>query len=256
MLKYIFINGDDFGISDKTSKIIARFIQSGYIDSTSVMVNMPNAENAYALAEEQSFVNKIGLHLNFIEGYALSDKMKKCSLFCDSDGFFNREYKRHRFKRIKLSNAEKQAVYDETEAQIKRFIELGYTYTKLDSHQGIHTDVSLMPIIFSVCKKYGFTYVRRSPNFNINTTKKKLRRAVRKISDSMILRSGIKTSNWFGNIKDIKEFPEILNNDGTLEIMVHPQFKNGQVYIDYFSGCLLQDYMPILDMISSYKDKL
>ena len=74
MRKKIIINADDFGITRAVSDAIINVYQNRSLTSTSLMVNMPAAEYAAALAKERPELG-VGLHFNITEGCPLSSEM-------------------------------------------------------------------------------------------------------------------------------------------------------------------------------------
>ena len=54
-----------------------------------LMVNMEYSEDAIKLSSDHGFFENVGLHLNFAEGFPLSEDIKKEAIFCNEDGRFN-----------------------------------------------------------------------------------------------------------------------------------------------------------------------
>ena len=74
-------NADDFGKSTEINNAILTCFKDGLIDRTTIMVNMPGADEAAELAREEGFFDKVGLHLNLTEGEPLTDEIKQNPLF-------------------------------------------------------------------------------------------------------------------------------------------------------------------------------
>lgn len=81
----IIINADDFGLTKPINSAIIELAKLGVISSTTVMVNMPYAEEVIDLTSINNL--GIGLHLNLTEGRPMSDPAMVTSLI-NSDGFF------------------------------------------------------------------------------------------------------------------------------------------------------------------------
>ena len=65
-VRYLIVNGDDFGMSPPVSRGIIEAHRRGILTSTSLMVNRPAAEEAAALAREAPRLG-VGLHLELEE---------------------------------------------------------------------------------------------------------------------------------------------------------------------------------------------
>ena len=51
----VVINADDFGISAEVNRAVVECFRRGLINRTTIMVNMPEAEDAKRLAQENGF---------------------------------------------------------------------------------------------------------------------------------------------------------------------------------------------------------
>ena len=76
----IIINADDFGLSKDVNEAIDICIKKDYIQRTTLMVNMPQTLEAVKLAKDGGYLNKVGLHINLIEGIPLTPDIKKTEL--------------------------------------------------------------------------------------------------------------------------------------------------------------------------------
>src|SRR5213593_3891547 len=64
LVKYLVVNGDDFGASSGINRGILEAHQRGILTSTSLMVNMPAAAEAIVLGRDFPDLG-VGLHVNF-----------------------------------------------------------------------------------------------------------------------------------------------------------------------------------------------
>lgn len=233
----ISVNADDFGINESVSKTIIQFIQEGICDTTTVMVNMPNSKNIKNMAVFEGISNKVGIHLNLTEGVPITAEILSYQAFV-SGGTFGC-YKKNRFKRFLLDRKEKNAVRNELRAQIEQYLSLGYTGMTMDSHQGIHMDWSIYPIVIDLFEEYGFKFLRRSPNLK-NDLKRKI---LRMPFDASIDAHGIQHMDYLGNFNDFKLHSEYLQkSEKRIEIMCHPKQINGITYIDWCSNLKVNDF--------------
>lgn len=69
----IIINADDFGYSECISKGIIESYKNGIVTSTTIMMNMPFAEESLKLYKEEKGL-LLGVHLNLTTGKPLLNK--------------------------------------------------------------------------------------------------------------------------------------------------------------------------------------
>ena len=143
MIKVI-VNGDDFGMSQDVNRAISESFRRRVLTSTTLMVNMPFADEAVELSRREGFFNRVGLHLNLTSGTPLTDEIKSCPRFCFPSGDFNGDFARSMSSRFILSRAEKRAVAAEIMSQMKKYRSYRLSALHLDSHHHIHTDFSIM----------------------------------------------------------------------------------------------------------------
>lgn len=231
----LIVNADDFGISLEVNQGISECFRQHIVDRTTVMVNMPYAQDAMQLARKEGFLSAVGLHINLTEGKPLTDKIKTTK-FCNTSGLFS-QGGRATFARIYLDGRTKEAVREEVAAQCQKFLELGGILMHADSHQHIHTSISLVNVILKVLKKYGFQSIRLSRNIPISqiTGAKKI---YKNIVNNRFRKFNAKYSknnmiiDYFGNMDDVECF---LSNEASgkenVEAMTHPgNVVDGVVY--------------------------
>lgn len=123
----IIISADDFGRSHERNLAINDAFKSGLIKSAGLLVNAKYTAEAVTMAKEGGYINHLHCHFNIeggdICGFAkpLSEKMKKCSIFCQYGEF--REH--NNLKLISYYNIWLTSiVFDELEKQYLLFKEL------------------------------------------------------------------------------------------------------------------------------------
>jgi predicted glycoside hydrolase/deacetylase ChbG (UPF0249 family) len=123
-MKYLIINGDDFGASRGINRGIIEACQCGVLTSTSLMVNGRSAEEAVALGRS---VPKLSLGLHFDLG---------------------RDSGTH------LADS-RARLHTELREQMRRFRELtGQLPSHLDSHHNVHLDLRLLPEFMELAREY------------------------------------------------------------------------------------------------------
>lgn len=124
-MKYLIVNGDDFGASGGINRGVAEAHRNGILTSASLMVDMPRAAEAAEMSRQLPALG-VGLHAVFTseDGMPLID-----------------------FSDIRLCR-------DELLRQAQRFERLmGRPPTHLDSHHNIHRDGRLLPVFVAVSRE-------------------------------------------------------------------------------------------------------
>ena len=234
----MIINADDFGYSESKNRAITDCFKNKQINRTTIMVNMPYAQEAKQLAEENGFSDCVGLHINLTEGRALSDECRN-SVLCDENGFLKGTFHIPFKARLYLNKKTRYAIYCEVEAQIKKFLEMGFTLMHADSHNYTHSYFSVYSEVKKLLKKYGFTSVRISRNVSesdfslpfkiyktiFNTMVKNLKVNGKKVN----------TTKYFCSFQDFKASDNKKEIGTDVEFMTHP---------DYIDGVLTDDTNP------------
>ncbi len=233
----MIINADDFGKSHACNLAITEAFDRGLINRTTIMVNMPCAEEALALAKDHGFLGCVGLHVNLTEGPALSDSCRRSSL-CDEDGNLKGTFHISKWARLLPSPKLAGPIGAEIEAQMRRYGEMGFTLYHADSHNYVHTYPCVATEYNRLLQKYHFRSVRISRNipegdfsklFGIYKTL--YNRHIRKLDTGD---GPIETTRYFGSVQDYEKFyrqsPDKDRDD--VEIMTHPTYKDGVLWDD------------------------
>jgi len=227
----LIVNADDLGYDISVNKAILRSFERILVNSTSMMVNMSGFGDAVHLVQTHRFIaNKIGLHINLTEGYALTEEIRLCKRFCDPDGQFI--YKRGRLL-LFLTPREKRGIYTEMKAQMDKLIGAGIQPIHLDSHHHIHTEWAVLHLLTRLGKEYGIQRIRLTRNMGLLTNAP---RKIYKLFFNGYLRhaSGVIGTDYFGDVEDFsalrKKGP---TGDKSIEIMVHPSFNDKGELVDY-----------------------
>lgn len=124
-MKYLIVNGDDFGASPGINRGIIDAHDRGILTSTSLMVNMPWSEEAARLSRAIPDLS-VGLHVH------MSDVV-----------------------RLSANPAEDDSFRAELDRQFLRFLELmGRAPTHVDSHHNVHRDPRLLPHFLDLAREY------------------------------------------------------------------------------------------------------
>lgn len=157
MDKRIIINADDFGISSGVNKAVAQAHTDGVLTSTTIMANMPAADEAVKIAKQMPDLG-VGVHLNLFEGQPLSKNGNVDCLLDDSGNFAltQTELSLLSIARRKIRNA----IRTELAAQIQWVIDNGLKPTHLDSHKHIHSFPAIFPIVCDLAKRFEIAAIR------------------------------------------------------------------------------------------------
>jgi predicted glycoside hydrolase/deacetylase ChbG (UPF0249 family) len=131
----LIINADDFGLTEGINDGIIALASARSISSTTVMVNMPHAEQIIQLAKQEMYLG-IGLHLNLTEGKPIQSPSLVPSLVKPNGDFWPyAEFRRRAFNNM----VSRKEIQNEIECQMGRLDNLiGSRVDHIDSHQNIH----------------------------------------------------------------------------------------------------------------------
>lgn len=225
----IIVNADDFGRDECATRAIAECFRRGWIHRTTLMVNMPFAEEAVAIARQEGFMDKVGLHLNLTEGRPLSDEMIR-SRFCDRTGCFNlMRNLRNAIRPFGFRTCD--ALRAEIIAQIGKFKGFGLPLLHCDSHHHVHSWLPVASVVLPILKHAGVLSVRRPYNVGIGWGGRNLMRRGRNALFMMLIRkTGLSTTDWFTGLAEYLEAPA--DCPGTVELMAHPYLSSSGEVID------------------------
>lgn len=134
-MKYLIVNGDDFGASRGINRGIIEVYERGALTSASLMITMPAAGEAVALARRAPKLS-VGLHVSLTN--------EDATPLIDFDN--------------------PRACAAEIDAQVGAFCSAtGSLPTHLDTHQNIHRDERLRPLFVEAAVRYGLPLREHSP---------------------------------------------------------------------------------------------
>jgi predicted glycoside hydrolase/deacetylase ChbG (UPF0249 family) len=228
----LIVNADDFGLSPAVNGAILDAFDRGLVSSTTVMAVMPGFDEAAELAVERGLQQHVGVHLVLSEGLPLTDPILGCRRFCDAEGSFRP--RRERGPVVRLSAGERDAVSREIAAQVAACRSRGLPVTHLDSHQQIHTEIGLWPLVVRLAPQLAIPFVRpaRASRDDVSPTAK-LNRA---LFNRALGRAGLAATRHFGDVDDYRR----LRSRGLgaselrdLELMTHPEHDEHGKLVDY-----------------------
>lgn len=248
----IIINADDFGRTPEINEAICECFKRGYITNTTMMVNMPYADEAVKLAKENDFWDKVGLHLNLTEGTPFNKNLSKDKLFCDKNGEFTGFFDSSVKTRLVLPKKSNIEVRKEIELQMEKFLSYYPLLLHMDSHHHVHTD---LPVYNDICYyfiKYSFKSMRLSRNIGHYNSLKKIYKS---FINKRIKRIAEITTNFFTDFDDLDKIEELSANAcvGTVELMCHPIFYNEKLKNLWVEKSSSENFEVINEKLKKYK---
>ncbi|HEY3315244.1 MAG TPA: ChbG/HpnK family deacetylase [Bacillota bacterium] len=149
----LIVNADDFGLTPAVVRGIIAAHVDGIVSSTTMMVNMPAAPEAAAIARDHPGLH-LGLHLVLTAGRPVLPAKEVPSLV-DGEGRFRKGFAPLR------QLAKPREVAREWQAQLDRFVDLvGRLPTHLDSHHDVHLAPGLTEVAVDLAKSRGVMAMR------------------------------------------------------------------------------------------------
>ncbi len=186
-------------------------MKKGIVTSTTVMMNMPEAEEGIRKAFEKG-IDKMGVHLTLTCGKPLMRKGEVLSLV-DKNGNFYRATTMFSVP-IEFGEVEK-----ELRGQVENFLNTGMKLTHFDSHHHVQTYGKIKEIVGRLAKEY---------DVPVRQTDKSEKEYFKSI--------GVKTTDYFsvefyGGGASLETLKSIIDKfpAGTLEIMAHPGFVDEEI---------------------------
>lgn len=234
----IIVNGDDFGRSIEANNGIVEAFRRKLINRTTLMVNMPYSNEAVELSKRYGFFDKVGLHLNLSEGQPLTSEIK------EFPWAYNQSLSPEIFKYLRnnfwLSSKAKTALKNEIDAQMKKYLSYSFTLMHVDSHQHIHNEFLIFPIVKTLAISNGFNAMRISRNMILPTGPVGfLKQIYKSVLNYQIHRSFIST-RYFGSYIEFKR-AQLNSNYEMIEIMTHPTMINKSLIDIFHSNNYIMD---------------
>lgn len=153
----IIINADDFGMSHTKNLAVDEMMKKNICTNASLVVNMPDTNEAVWLAIKNGYQDRISLHLNLTVGESLTSQIRKVKLYYTENQFI--------YKPV-IKNDEQVAleyiseIRNEIEAQINKFLDFGFKLRSIDSHNWIHLRLPVWVALRPVLDDYNIPIVR------------------------------------------------------------------------------------------------
>jgi predicted glycoside hydrolase/deacetylase ChbG (UPF0249 family) len=157
MDRLLIINADDFGLCEGVNRAIAEAHKNGILTSTTLMTNMPSAEEAIKIAKQLPTLG-VGIHLNLTQGQPLSNN-PIVTLLVNDNGEFCYSANELAWKSL-VSSKFRAAIRAELAAQLQWTIDRDLKPTHLDSHKHIHSFPAIYRIVCSLARQFNINSIR------------------------------------------------------------------------------------------------
>jgi predicted glycoside hydrolase/deacetylase ChbG (UPF0249 family) len=217
----VIITADDLGIDRPTNGAVIQSLALGWVTHASLLVNLGHADDACALARSHEVETRIGVHLNFSEGAPLTAALRDCDLFC-ADGRFLPVEEFPRYTRLSVET--RALVAAEIRAQVVAARERGIPVSHLDSHNDVHIEPSIAPIVAAIARELCIPRVRISRNCGLRQGL--VRRAHHQAYNAWLTRRRLRAVEFLGTVDDMIWLGRrggFLDRMASVEVMTHPR---------------------------------
>lgn len=156
--KKFVLNADDFGMSEAYNRAILEGYAGGILRSASIVANGEAFDEAVKQVIPSCPELSVGLHLNIIEGKALTPELNQLA---DINGQFKNSYVQMLIKSYNHKEKEfLEQVEKEFRAQIEEVRAKDIKITHIDSHVHVHSIPPIFEIVCKLAREYGINHVR------------------------------------------------------------------------------------------------
>jgi hopanoid biosynthesis associated protein HpnK len=156
-MKYLIVNGDDFGLTAGVNAGILRAYREGILRSASLMANGPAFIEAVELARQHPGLD-IGCHLVLVDGQPVSPPERIPSLV-QPDGRLPRTV-RHLVVGMLTGSIRKDDLLTEARAQVERLLAAGVRPSHLDTHKHTHLFPPVLDVVVRTAVEFGIGWIR------------------------------------------------------------------------------------------------
>lgn len=207
-MRRLFVNADDFGLTEGVTAGIAEALAAGVVGGTTAMVCVPNAVERISRYGRR-FAGRVGLHLQLTGGTPCLPPGEVGSLV-GSDGMFPR-------KKIAVVDVDPGEVRREWRAQLARFLETGLAPSHLDTHHHIHKRPEVFGAFVELARELGVPARALSDDMR------------RTLDAAGVAHADVCVTRFYGETLSVPHFLSLvdaafaaLGGDGAVEIMCHP----------------------------------
>jgi len=208
LMRRLFINADDCGLTDGVTAGIAAAMRAGLVGGTTAMVCAAGAAERLRRMGA-AFPGRIGLHLQLTAGRPCLPAEDVPSLV-GPDGTFPR-------KKTAVGDVDPEEVRREWWAQLAALRALGIAPSHLDAHHHIHKRPELFPIFVELARELGVPARALTQDMR------------RQLDDAGVPHAAVCVTDWFAGDLSATRFCDLveaafaaLPAGTTVEVMTHP----------------------------------
>ena len=154
-MRRLVVTADDLGLTSGVVTGIGDAFRKGIVTSTSLMINAPAAEEAFALARQEPKLS-VGLHFVLTFGRPVGRVDPLAAVLNERGDFVRLESSSHETLAV-------GAVAGELEAQLERFVEgVGRAPSHIDGHHHVHALPNILPAVLDASRRLGIPF--RAPD--------------------------------------------------------------------------------------------
>jgi predicted glycoside hydrolase/deacetylase ChbG (UPF0249 family) len=214
-MKQLIVNADDFGLCDGVNRGIAESMLEGIVCSTSVMPCDPNSLHK-ASRWLGKLRNRIGVHLQLTGGIPCAEPESVRSLLSVDNRL------PHSIRDMRAPNTGEILV--EWRCQMERVLKYGFVPTHIDTHHYVHG----LPVAFEAYCEIARLYNLPARTRGMAMTSR-LRSAGVRCADLCETKWYKKHLDVSGLARLIDAGFKLLGGQGTLELMCHPGYNDGEL---------------------------
>ncbi len=224
----LVVNADDFGMSSEKNIAIDAMMRGRVCTNASLVVNCPATEEAVAMAFAGGYQDRLSLHLNLTEGESLGKKIREHALYYAEEGFAHRPIIKSAWQVQPLYI---EAVRQEIELQIRRFLSYGLSLHSLDSHNWVHLRTPVFLALRPLLRKYRISIVRpmwegyKRPEI----ASARWSRYFRKFDFFLQRCPQCRVFGWTGNIEQFLLARQRIEDGAYVEVFTHPAAVDGEI---------------------------
>ncbi len=235
-MRFLIINADDFGLTEEVNEAVRLAATDGILTSTSLLAPGYAFAEAVDAAQELPQLG-IGIHTALVGGMPPVAGAAAVPSLVDENGRLLPDYVTF-IRRDLAGKISYDEVYRELDTQFEKICSQPLRITHVDGHQHLHIWPKVLPVVTTLCRKYGISRMR-IPQENIGYGKHLVawKRLIGKSGLSVlaararryIAREGFQTTEYFWGMMDGGQLTEkkclamiAQMADGTHELMCHP----------------------------------
>lgn len=230
----VIVNADDFGSTERHTRLILDLLLSGKITTTTMLVNLPYSQVAAEIIQRQhpQLKDSLGLHFNLTEGKPLNPALQDSPFVLPDGNLQDFRGRVSRWQQLRHVGA----IARELDLQIQRFHELiGQYPTHIDSHGHTHCTWVVLLALYRSREARNVPAIRLTRQYDhepnlLRGVKNKTRRVAKKFLN-FAFRLRFRSVDYFTDIRNmdgtwlrVVDVEVMKSKFDSVEIMCHPYY--------------------------------